>query len=273
MESYIEFKTFLESKGLLDRTIKEYVYYLDKFVKGLEGEPSQEYINTYISKNNNIVSRAFLKNYLEFINNNELKVFKITGTKINKKDLVEYITREEVNLIYEGMKNTGSPLRNSIMVGLSFQGALRVDELLHIKSNSFRWIKWKENQEEPLELVVLGKRNKKRVVNLTPDLAMEVRSYIKKLQVIINLEPDDLIFNIGYRRWHDILNATSKRIIGRNVGTHIFRHSFAMYAKDVMKWSIEKISKYLGHASIQTTMIYARTTDLDIKESFKKGFC
>ncbi len=268
------FQVFLEQKQLSARTIKEYLYYEKKFLTYVETNIDRDVVFAFLGKNNNKVARAFVKNYLEFKEIDNIKFPKITGTEEEGESIVKHITREEVNSIADGMQHTDNPMRNMLMVAISFQGALRMQELLSLSSNSFRFTKWHKDTREPLEVIVKGKRNKIRIVNCSPDLARKIKEYIHKLQEIETLEKEDLIFRISPSRWWQILGKVSKKSTEKNekVNPHMLRHSFAMYAKDELGWTLQLISKYLGHKNIATTMIYARTTDKELKAKFKEGF-
>jgi integrase len=76
---------------------------------------------------------------------------------------------------------------------------------------------------------------------------------------------DDLalpVFNLA--KYNTLLKKAAQLCgIDKNVSSHLARHTFATQAltKGV---SIESVSKMPGHASINTTQIYARVTDKKI---------
>ena len=278
-----EFFNYLKAKGLMDRTINEYLSYLKFFQEGLESEPTGDYINKFLrAKKNNMVARSFLKNYLTFIKRLDLSPPKLTGSTNKSPDMVEYISREEINKISLEFENTADKVRNQLMLAITFQGALRESELLSLTPLNFQWKEWLENQDSILEGTITGKRNKKRKIYLAPGIASKLYDYIEvvKSQLSFSEGEDKNSFRlfsnsgngIGARRWREILGKVSLKAIGRKIHPHLLRHSFAMYAKDVLGWSLEKISKYLGHSSLQTTLIYARTTDPELKNSFNQAF-
>jgi integrase/recombinase XerD len=276
-EGRFNFKDFLTAKSLMDRTKNEYLRYEKVFEKEFP-ILNKENVFKFLSKYNNIVAMSFMKNYLEF-KEIDIKIPKQTGKKTNKKDIVKYLTREEINLMFEELQKLDCVRRNTLLLAISFQGGLRRDELFKLSPNNFRFKKWKEDKTQPLEVVISGKRNKKRIVYMTSDIAEKIEEYIKILQTIRELDKEDPLFYssvsgkaLSSKRWEDILKLIGKRALDKNVTPHMLRHSCAMYLKDVLGWDMEKIAKYLGHDSIQSTMIYARTTDLELKKSFKKGF-
>jgi site-specific recombinase XerD len=58
--------------------------------------------------------------------------------------------------------------------------------------------------------------------------------------------------------------------IGKNLTTHLARHTFATTTTLSKGVPIETVSKMLGHAKIQTTQIYARITDNKISNDMNK---
>lgn len=56
---------------------------------------------------------------------------------------------------------------------------------------------------------------------------------------------------------------------GKNVTPHIFRHTTATIALQ-RGMPIQDISKLLGHVSIETTRIYAKTNLEDVKEQHRR---
>jgi len=105
--------------------------------------------------------------------------------------------------------------------------------------------------------IAAGKGSKERLVNLSPRLLQELRTYWVKYR------PTDLLFpgqpaNKPYadttiRKAMKV--AAEKAGIRRRVYPHVLRHS---YATGLLEAGVDllTISKLLGHASFVTTMVY-----------------
>jgi site-specific recombinase XerD len=59
-------------------------------------------------------------------------------------------------------------------------------------------------------------------------------------------------YNVYLKELSDICN------IGRSLNSHLARHTFADMMLNVLNFSLEDVSKMLGHKNIRTTQRYAR---------------
>ena len=78
----------------------------------------------------------------------------------------------------------------------------------------------------------------------------------------------NVITNCFYLNWIELfLNKIYKKIGIKYSGAHILRHTFAksMIAKDV---NIVTVKELLGHASIQTTMIYTNPNQKEVQKAY-----
>ena len=267
-----KFKTYLKAKQLGERTIQEYLSYYALF------EPTrlnQDYLTYWTETHNNIVARAFLKNYLHFRKINagtreeklliaELEIPKITGRK--KKRLKEFVSREDVMKIFGKMKCQ----RDKIMLLVDFYGGLRISELMSIKPYSFKWKKWLEEPDNAGELVIIGKGDKQRKVFIPSEVMALLYTWIKK-DVVINQSKEEPLWNISDSTWQRILSRASKSAIDKHISTHSLRRGIATYLKE-KGWQITDVANYLGHQSISTTQIYLGSSSEKLREKFEDTF-
>lgn len=267
------FKEWLEIKKLKERSVKEYLLYLEKLQ--IFSKLNQETINLFLTAHNNRVARAFLKNYLDFLwdnkesinlsNDEALKIKEIKLPKIagrNRIRLPEAISFKEVLMIERQMTNE----RNKLMVLLQFFGGLRSDELVKIKPFDFDWRSWKENLQNSGNLRVIGKGDKERVVFVPPKIMFRVEQWIKNYASKRNPDPKKPLFMKAdtYRR---LIYEASEKALNKRIHPHMLRHSCATWLLD-KGWDIRKIQVYLGHESITSTQVYAHVNKKSLKDQF-----
>ena len=133
-----------------------------------------------------------------------------------------------------------------------WRAGLRISEALALESQDIFM-----DDDNPTLVVFNGKGSKSRTVPLHPELRAALRLFMA-----YSPNPRGQIFRISrstaYRRIKDALGrAKALNAIGpdRNVHDHTLRHSAARHwlASGV---PINVVSRWLGHASIQTTLIY-----------------
>lgn len=259
-------------KGLSDMTIKNYMVYYRKFIKG---PYEKDWISRFVRQNNNLVARAFLKNFMQFCRVSEgMESFKElfmdyvipahTGRRGRK--LPKVLNIGQVNSIAMSMNS----LRNKLMLLITFYGGLRLDELLKITPYDFLWDNWMEEPEEVGSLKVLGKNKKQRYVFIPGRVMEEIYHWIKE-EVSRKQGKDEPIFQISGRRWQEILSRASKKAIGYSINPHLLRHSISTYLLG-KGWNIAEISEYLGHSSLNTTRIYLHVDNKQLRDKFSGIF-
>ena len=96
-----------------------------------------------------------------------------------------------------------------------------------------------------------------------------IQDYIKNISE--NITKEDPIFNIGIRRWEDIIAKCSKKAIDRRINPHLLRHSSATFLEE-MGLSISEIAEFLGHESISTSQIYIHINKERLKSKVEAAF-
>jgi integrase/recombinase XerD len=125
-----------------------------------------------------------------------------------------------------------------------------------------------------LALRVLGKGNKERFVPISPELRKHLFRLLNQRSsartgrwVFQNFEGDQLTRNHAYRDLQKLAKAIG---IKTKVHPHAFRHCFA--ASYVRRGGdIYRLSRILGHTSINTTQIYLRSMGIEhLREGHEK---
>jgi len=158
--------------------------------------------------------------------------------------------------------------RNYLMALTWFSTGLRVGEMCNfivgwIEKSNDNYIHVKQN-EAPF--VFAPKYGSTRRIAVQKDLIKELRKYLAGRTKGYVFKPQSNNQTNPYAKFHDkspnpIFNKYFRetKSIGRNLGTHTFRRTFATqlaYSKPPVP--LPKISYYLGHRDIQTTLNYLK---------------
>lgn len=268
-----DFEQYLRVKNLSKRTIKEYSIYFDKLVT-TQAFFTQDGFVKFLDEHNNPVARAFLNNLLGYIrSSSQIPVIikqrasliilpKVSGRA--RKRIPDVLSLQEVNLLADSFREP----RNRFMTLISFQGGIRLEELINILPYDFNWNTWLSDPQDFGNLKIKGKGDKERVVFIFPETMRDI------YQWIINIASkkqgrDKPLFVIGMRRWQYILEAQSLKILGRRINPHLLRHSCGTWLTE-KGLSDKEIADYLGHESVVTTQRYTHIKSGRLKNKYKE---
>lgn len=263
------FRAYLSNRNLKEVTIKDYLFYINKIDLPLD----QKNLDLFITKYNNPVARAFIENLKDYIIRSKLTedleavrsldVPRITGRKGRK--IPKVLSEEEVYELCKAMKRE----RDKFMLMITYYAGLRLTELLTIKPYDFNWKKWWRDRTKSLELKVMGKGSKERIVFIPSWLAERLEIWIKQeVSQRPNASPKSKLFSISHRRWQYILQGISKRVLGKDIHPHLLRHSIATSLLD-QGLQLEEVKEFLGHQSIAVTQIYTHISLGKLKNRYE----
>ena len=158
---------------------------------------------------------------------------------------IKYLTREEIKDALHKSISQGDKVFHIIHILINT--GIRVSELLSITPNDLLL--------EPAQLIIRGKGNKIRTVDISPTVIRLLHAYSHKMK------NSERIFKITRQRIYQI----TKEIAG--VNPHMFRHSYAIHLLRKTK-NIRYLQVQLGHSTIVSTQVYLRY--MDFEEEKKK---
>ena len=233
----------------------------------------EEYlINLETEKCNSISTRnqrlAAIKSFFNYLANEDLKYINIsngisaTKSKKNIDNTIKYLSKVGIKGILS-LPNTSTNIgvRDLAILTLLYDSASRVDELISLKCCDIDFIKKTVN--------LYGKGKKQRVVPLISSTIKIIEKYMQ----IYNLSENStelLFFNsrnekltrmgINYiiEKYVKIAKENNPIEYQIKVSPHTFRHSKAMHLLE-SGVNLIYIRDFLGHSSITTTEIYAKT--------------
>lgn len=182
---------------------------------------------------------------------------------------IEYPDGTEMNALLNSIdRNRPAGQRDYALFALMFNTGARVQEVLNIRRRDVRL-------DAPCQVRLLGKGNKERLCPLWPVTAKLLRDLIGA--AASGQDPADALlftnargqqltrFGVRYllRKYVAAASRTVRTLRGKRLHPHSLRHGTAVA---LLKSGVDfaTISQWLGHASLNTTMRYARA-DIDLK--------
>ena len=187
---------------------------------------------------------------------------------------VDYMSLEEMQVLFSVPDQTARKgLRDLAIMLVLYETGARVQELIDLRVASFRFGSINHVQ-------LHGKGNKSRIVPINAKVASITQKYIKQYG---RIQPDALVFT--GRTGEKLTRAGVRYIIDKNVAlareqhpelftgritNHSFRHSKAMHLLEAGV-NLVYIRDFLGHSSIVTTEVYARSNPKIKEEHLRKN--
>jgi len=136
-----------------------------------------------------------------------------------------------------------------------------------MRSNEIRKMKWEHliwnDNGRNLIMIPKAKGNRGRTIPMHPDLALIYAPYKQKKGPMFPGKRGEFICR---HIWGNLLEPLKKKISkftenhkGTGTGWHLFRHSFG-HRMASAGTPLNKLKEIMGHSSINTTMIYSRTS-------------
>lgn len=201
-----------------------------------------------------------------------VQILSIPFKKVPVKPM-DYMTIEEVTLLFSIPKQKDyGQLRDLAMMVLLYESGARVQELIDLTPANIRF-------HSTVTVELHGKGNKTRLVPINASAAAIVRNYILQCKradadkpLFVNRK-DEKLTRAGIQYVIDkyVLIAKEKRpdLFKKRITNHSFRHSKAMHLLEAGV-NLIYIRDLLGHTSVVTTEIYAKTNPKIKEEQLKK---
>ena len=180
-------------------------------------------------------------------------------------NLIDYLSEKAVRaIIAQPDIETDMGQRDMFFMILLYDTGARVDEMLHARICDVK-------TESPATMLLFGKGKKYRQVPLSARTVSHYKKYLKKFHPGEDAYSQEYIFYTIHDGEHHKMSDNNVRIFMRrygreaqrlcpeipdNVHPHLFRHSRAMHLYQG-GMDLTLVSQWLGHANLQTTLIYA----------------
>ncbi len=292
-----DFLEYLEiEKGDSIKTVRNYQFYLNRFVDYLKIENSKQitlenvkkfrlwlnrqtnYKKENLKKSTQNYHLIALRNFLKYLAKMDIESLapeKIELAKTGDRT-VHFLEKEDLERFLDApLRSDAKKIikkRDKAILELFFSTGLRVSELVALKKNEINFKKG--------EFTVIGKGGKSRIVFLSEDAKRHLKDYLSlrtdlspylfirydKAAQKNSLEEKPLTTRSIERMVQKYALASG---IAKKVTPHTLRHSFAT---DLLRGGadIRSVQEMLGHSSITTTQIYTHITNKKLKEIHKK---
>jgi site-specific recombinase XerD len=184
-----------------------------------------------------------------------------------------WLTKEEIQLLYEQIKDDVLGIRDKAMLAVYYGCGLRLNEGINLEVSDI-------NQNTKVLHVRKGKHYKERFVPIAQKNFEEILLYIDyaKPQLLQGNKTTALFIgaNKGYPMQRESLYIRIKQLarkahIKKKISTHTLRHSIATHLlQSGMK--LERIQQFLGHADLDSTQIYTHLANETYPDNSKWKF-
>lgn len=238
------------------RCIAQISLYCKKSPLDLEPDEINSYL--YAMKNDKDLSETFFKHtvyglrFFYRIYDLDERAIRLPSMKNNRK-LPSVFSQEELRRLFKAPQR----LKQRVLLSLIYSAGLRVSEVCKLKITDIDFDRKQIHVRE-------SKNNKSRYVVLSAYIAAGLRQYIK------GSKPKEFLFNgrekdspLGHSAVQQSFRLAMKKSgILKEACVHTLRHSFATHLLE-QGVDIVSIKEQLGHAYIQTTMMYLHVAKLE----------
>ncbi len=180
--------------------------------------------------------------------------------KMRKRVVARLSREEEARLITHAYRIKGE---RGLLIKTLFQTGARVSEFVNLKAEDVFF-------DEQMILIAKAKGGKSRYVPILPELAQELRAHLGPRTVGYLFETNRTT-RYSPRRIQQIIKETAEQAeITKRVYPHLLRHSVATTLLE-RGMPIEQIQKFLGHAKLETTQVYAESSTEMMRESYQRA--
>jgi len=179
---------------------------------------------------------------------------------VNKKEMEDLLTGIEFPEGFTG-------IRDRLVLELFYATGIRRNELITLKDSDVNLYN--------LTIKVLGKRNKERIIPVTPFFKKYAEAYKAEKKKIASDSPAFFINENGTALYEQEVYRLVKKYLGmvttlQKKSPHVLRHTFATHILDNGA-DINAVKELLGHSNLSSTQVYTHNTLEKLKRVHKQA--
>ena len=156
--------------------------------------------------------------------------------------------------------------RNQLIIELLYTTGIRRAELINLKL--------KDVEGTALQIKVLGKRNKERIIPLVSSIKSTMQNYLQLRATLENIYEESYFFLLssGYKIYptlvYRVINSYFSKVSSKTKKSpHILRHTFATHLLNNGA-DLNSVKELLGHSSLASTQIYTHNSIAELKKVY-----
>lgn len=195
---------------------------------------------------------------------------KVISPKIPKR-LPEFIKENETKALLNSLVNSTEnwkSLNTKMLFAVFYSTGMRLSELINLREEHVDFRR--------LQIKVLGKGNKERVIPMIKEVAEMIREYIKSKKKEFEAPAEYILVTEKGKKLYSryayslINNALAETGTLDKRSPHILRHTFATHLMN-RGADINAVKELLGHSSLAATQVYTHNTIERLKNVHKKA--
>lgn len=246
-------------RGFSKQTIKVYSYwsanYLDFIIKSKLNLGNHSVRYYFLSLNLSVNSSRLCYAAVRFFFTNILdRPFTTDEIPIKKKEksLPKVLSKQQIKLLLNTTKN----IKHKLIIKMFYSTGIRLQELTNLKRTDMDF-------DNNTLLVRKGKGSKDRITIISENIKLDLLKYYSKENFKTEYVFEGRRGKYSKKSVQLILYKASK-ILKFKIHPHMLRHSFATHLLE-SGTDIRIIQKLLGHSDLNTTEIYTKVANNDLK--------
>ncbi len=214
--------------------------------------------------------RSFFKYHLKRGNIDTVPTASLITAKVSRR-LPVFVKEQDTQQLLKTLDTSTEDwksLNARMLISIFYATGMRLSELINLKE--------KQLDQSRLQLRVLGKGNKERIIPVSRELFDDINEYRRlKKKTFENADDCLLVTEKGKKLYPKYAWLLVNDYLGRastlnKKSPHVLRHTFATHLMNNGA-DLNAVKELLGHASLAATQVYTHNTIEKLKDVHKKA--